>query len=77
MKDIGGNLPRVSGRFAAHLPNPLVPGISIRLLAGADAALLAEAYVRNRGHLAPWEPEREEAFFTPSRQMDIIRAKRA
>jgi len=36
----------------------------LRLLEVSDAAQLAEAYVRNREHLRPWDPEREDAFFT-------------
>ncbi|WP_315973732.1 hypothetical protein [Glutamicibacter sp. M10] len=34
----------------------------LRLLEVSDAAQLAEAYVRNREHLRPWDPEREDAF---------------
>ncbi|UEL28337.1 GNAT family N-acetyltransferase [Pseudarthrobacter sp. L1SW] len=51
-------------------------GLHIRLLEDGDAAALAAAYQRNRGHLAPWEPERDDAFFTPEQQAEIIRAKR-
>ena len=51
-------------------------GLHIRLLEDADAAALAAAYQRNRGHLAPWEPERNDAFFTPQQQAETIRAKR-
>ncbi len=58
-------------------PALLVPGVGIRLLRRNDAAGLSEAYLRNRQHLAPWEPERNEAFFTPRHQLDIIRAKLA
>nr|WP_246256434.1 GNAT family protein [Isoptericola halotolerans] len=43
-------------------------GVSLRLLRRGDGAALARAYLRNRAHLAPWEPERKEAFFTPPRQ---------
>lgn len=56
---------------------PLVPGVRIRLLRRNDASGLSEAYRRNRRHLAHWEPERDEAFFTPRHQLDIIRAKLA
>ncbi|OAE03295.1 GNAT family N-acetyltransferase [Arthrobacter sp. OY3WO11] len=52
-------------------------GLRIRLLTDADAPALAEAYTRNRGHLAPWEPERADSFFTSGHQADIIRAKLA
>jgi ribosomal-protein-alanine N-acetyltransferase len=52
-------------------------GLRIRLLTDADAPALAEAYTRNREHLAPWEPERTDAFFTSGHQLDSIRAKLA
>lgn len=51
-------------------------GVLIRLLEDADADGLATAYRLNRGHLAPWEPERNDAFFTQEQQAEIIRAKR-
>ncbi|MHA7240078.1 GNAT family N-acetyltransferase [Arthrobacter sp. TMS1-12-1] len=44
----------------------------MRLLAAADAPALARAYSDNRGHLAPWEPLREESFFTESGQAEQI-----
>jgi ribosomal-protein-alanine N-acetyltransferase len=56
---------------------PLVPGVLIRLLRRSDAAGLSEAYRRNRQHLAAWEPQRDEAFFAPRYQLDLIRAKLA
>lgn len=33
-----------------------------------DGAALARAYSRNRDHLAPWEPTRDESFFTAASQ---------
>jgi ribosomal-protein-alanine N-acetyltransferase len=33
-----------------------------------DGAALARAYRANRDHLAPWEPSRDEAFFTTEAQ---------
>lgn len=36
---------------------------------------MSEAYLRNRQHLAAWEPARNETFFAPSHQLGIIRAK--
>jgi len=39
-------------------------GYQIRELAAADAPALADAYRRNRDHLEPWEPTRDESFFT-------------
>jgi ribosomal-protein-alanine N-acetyltransferase len=61
----------------SEAPAQLVPGVLIRLLQRSDAAALGEAYRRNRQHLAAWEPERDEAFFAPRQQLDIIRAKLA
>ena len=55
----------------------IAPGVGIRLLAATDAGAMSAAYLRNRGHLAPWEPERLDPFFTASHQLDIIHAKRA
>jgi ribosomal-protein-alanine N-acetyltransferase len=51
-------------------------GVGIRLLDSRHAVPLTEAYRRNRGHLAPWEPRRSDAFFTVPHQQDPIRAKR-
>jgi ribosomal-protein-alanine N-acetyltransferase len=58
-------------------PSPLVNGVQVRLLQRGDAALLSEAYIRNREHLAPWEPTRDEDFFTPSHQLNVIHGKLA
>jgi ribosomal-protein-alanine N-acetyltransferase len=38
---------------------------------------MGAAYQRNRGHLAPWEPERGNEFFTVERQRQIIASKLA
>lgn len=56
-------------------PITLVPGASIRVLKRSDAMAMSLAYLRNRQHLAPWEPLREDAFFTEDHQLDIIQAK--
>ncbi|MGM9471165.1 GNAT family N-acetyltransferase [Pseudarthrobacter sp. YS3] len=56
---------------------PVVPGVSIRLLRRTDAAGMSLAYSRNRDHLAPWEPSRDAAFFSPGHQLNIIQAKLA
>lgn len=37
----------------------------IRLLRGADTQALLRYRSENRGHLAPWEPLRDEAYYTP------------
>lgn len=52
-------------------------GLRLRLLEDGDAPALSDAYLRNRQHLAPWEPKREDSFFTSGHQAEIIRAKRA
>ncbi|HEY8702960.1 MAG TPA: GNAT family N-acetyltransferase [Arthrobacter sp.] len=58
-------------------PSPLGNGIHLRLLRRGDAAGLSEAYVRNREHLAPWEPSRNEEFFTSWHQLTIIHGRLA
>jgi [ribosomal protein S5]-alanine N-acetyltransferase len=50
------------------LPHALPDGVTLRLLRSDDGARLADAYLRNRDHLEPWEPDRTEAFFTTERQ---------
>lgn len=47
-------------------------GILLRALHEGDAAALAEAYSRNRAHLAPWEPARAEEYFTRPRQEQLV-----
>jgi ribosomal-protein-alanine N-acetyltransferase len=47
-------------------------GYSFRPLRLEDAAGLAAAYGRNREHLAPWDPERPEAFYTEAGQVAHI-----
>lgn len=42
--------------------------VALRLVRVDDAAALAEAYRTNRKHLAPWEPSRDDAFFTDAHQ---------
>ncbi|MFC8041718.1 GNAT family N-acetyltransferase [Paenarthrobacter sp. NPDC057355] len=49
--------------------------VIMRLLRPGDAAALAAAYVRNRDHLASWEPVRSEDYFTEEWQAADI-AKR-
>lgn len=53
----------------------LSPEYEIRSLTADDAAALADAYVRNRDHLAPWEPTRSEEFFTEPGQRADTAAK--
>jgi len=47
-------------------------GYEIRELTLEHAGPLADAYARNREHLAPWEPRRPTSFFTTEGQMDAI-----
>ncbi|WP_129786314.1 GNAT family N-acetyltransferase [Promicromonospora panici] len=42
----------------------LTTDVTLRELTEDDAVALAHAYVRNREHLAPWEPARPEDFYT-------------
>ena len=52
---------------------PTLPsGVRLRLLAAADSAALARAYRENRGHLEPWEPLRDDAFFTLEGQAEQV-----
>ncbi|GII97891.1 [SSU ribosomal protein S5P]-alanine acetyltransferase [Sediminihabitans luteus] len=55
------------------LPARLTDGVVLRLAAPDDATALAAALVRNRTHLAPWEPERPAEFFTPEGQAERLR----
>ena len=43
-----------------------------RLIEPGDASVLADLVVRNRGFLAPWEPERPDAYFTLDGQAEVI-----
>jgi ribosomal-protein-alanine N-acetyltransferase len=42
----------------------LADDVVLRELTKDDAAEIARAYLRNREHLAPWDPERPEEFYT-------------
>jgi len=55
----------------------LPEGYTIRELAPSDAAALAASYVRNRAHLEPWEPTRDESFFTYDGQVAAVSAQLA
>lgn len=46
--------------------------VEIRELGAADSAALADAYCRNRDHLAPWDPERPPSFFTAAGQAELV-----
>ena len=49
--------------------------VRVRVLRRSDAGRLADAYVRNREHLGPWEPVRAEEFFTADGQAASIESK--
>jgi [ribosomal protein S5]-alanine N-acetyltransferase len=58
----------------------LPDGYELQELTETHAGALAAAYVRNRDHLAPWDPVRPAAFFTPAGQaadvvarLDVVR----
>jgi ribosomal-protein-alanine N-acetyltransferase len=50
----------------------LPEGYLIRDVSTSDAAALADAYRRNREHLAPFEPARPEGYFTESGQVSAL-----
>ncbi len=54
------------------LPLPISHIATLRLVAKSDAADLAAAYLKNREHLAPWDPTRHEKFFTTKWHEDDI-----
>ncbi len=43
-------------------------GVTVRLVSEDDAATLAELLRANRDFLTPWEPAREDEFFTEEHQ---------
>lgn len=47
-----------------HPVHSIADGVDIRPLAAGDAIALTEAHQRNREHLAPWSPRREDRYFT-------------
>lgn len=57
------------------MPTPIVlsPDVTLRLITADDAAALAAAYRRNRRHLAPWEPERNDDYFAEDHQRSDTR----
>jgi [ribosomal protein S5]-alanine N-acetyltransferase len=59
------------------LDRPLTDDILLRVAALNDAAAFAEAQVRNREHLQPWEPVRTERWFTTAGQEDRLEAQLA
>lgn len=53
----------------------LSDGIVLRQFTVGDATELADAYRRNRVHLAPWEPHRSADFFTEAHQAEDLAAR--
>ena len=53
----------------------LTDTVCVRVLRRSDSGPLADAYRRNREHLAPWEPLRFEEFFTAEGQAASIESK--
>lgn len=49
-------------------PVPLSDDVTLRPLRADDAEALTAAYARNREHLAPWDPVRDESFYTAQGQ---------
>ncbi|MEW9874130.1 GNAT family N-acetyltransferase [Arthrobacter sp. HS15c] len=56
---------------------PLTGGVHLRFLGASDAERMKDAYLLNWDHLAPWEPERSDEFFTTAGQARVIAAKLA
>ncbi|GAA1293692.1 hypothetical protein Psi02_42760 [Planotetraspora silvatica] len=54
-------------------PVTVIDEISLRLVTLADAEALRQAYLRNREHLLPWDPDRDEYFYTLDGQADRVR----
>ncbi|MDQ0770639.1 ribosomal-protein-alanine N-acetyltransferase [Pseudarthrobacter defluvii] len=55
----------------------LAGGIVLRPVLRSDAGPLARAFQANRSHLAPWEPVRNEEFYTVEGQRQVIERRRA
>jgi [ribosomal protein S5]-alanine N-acetyltransferase len=49
--------------------------VLMRPLEEEDFSGLSRAYLRNRGHLRPWDPRRSEEFFTEQGQADRVCAQ--
>ena len=66
---------------SADAPTDAAPAVGLlsnyeaRPLSIGDAAAVADAYARNREHLAPWEPTRPLEFFTEAMQRGDAEAK--
>lgn len=49
--------------------------VQLRTMSMGDGEPVAAAYRKNANHLAPWEPTRDETFFTVRGQEQIIQGK--
>ncbi|WP_433473593.1 GNAT family N-acetyltransferase [Spirillospora sp. CA-142024] len=63
MTTLAGPPPRLDTRL---------PGVRLRVVQMADAEALAALYRENRDYLRPWEPERDDAYFTVEGQRDNL-----
>jgi [ribosomal protein S5]-alanine N-acetyltransferase len=54
------------------VPDVLPDGYHLRPPTLDDAEAVAAAYVRNRDHLAPWDPTRPERFYTAEGQREDL-----
>ncbi|MFI0411251.1 GNAT family N-acetyltransferase [Actinomadura sp. 3N508] len=57
---------------AAPLNQRLQPGVRLRVVQMADAEALAALYTANRDYLRPWEPARDDSYFTVEGQRDNL-----
>ncbi|GAA1565440.1 hypothetical protein GCM10009804_22650 [Kribbella hippodromi] len=53
-------------------PRQLTASVELRISALDDAAAIADAQVRSREHLRPWEPARTEHWFTTAGQLERL-----
>ena len=53
-------------------PVALSDDVTLRVVTAHDLESIRDAYRRNREHLAPWEPERAESFYTSTEQGQIL-----
>ena len=59
--------------FSCEISN----GIVLRPVEQTDAQPLAAAFQANRAHLAPWEPVRDDEFYTVEGQRGLMTRRRA
>ncbi|WP_293781185.1 GNAT family N-acetyltransferase [uncultured Aeromicrobium sp.] len=54
-------------------PIALRDGVVVRIVQPTDAAALADAAQRSREHLAPYEPVRDDVYYTEEGQLDRVK----